>query len=266
MRQFLTIPCEGAALAATVDGGGGPTGILFVSGGTEIRSGAHAGMARLGARVMDAGVTALRFDRRGVGDSEGSDPGFEGSLPDIVAATAALRALLPDGAPLVGFGLCDGATALALHHRAAGIDALLLANPWVVPPAKGLPPPAAIRRHYAARLVDPAAWRRAITGRLDYGSALRGVRQLVVRADRSLSARVASALIETRASVAVLLAMGDATAIAFDDVWNSPAYAPLRANDRITVERVASSSHSFAGGDEEVLARFVLAGLNRMRG
>src|SRR3546814_3198101 len=51
VRHHLTFACEGAALAATLDEAPGTTGLLIVSGGNEIRSGAHRGMAMLAQRI-----------------------------------------------------------------------------------------------------------------------------------------------------------------------------------------------------------------------
>jgi pimeloyl-ACP methyl ester carboxylesterase len=97
MRHPLSFACEGATLAASLDEAAGTTGLLIVSGGNEIRSGAHRGMATLAARIADTGHPVFRFDRRGVGDSEGANGGFESSGPDIAAAIAAFR----DAAPQV---------------------------------------------------------------------------------------------------------------------------------------------------------------------
>src|SRR5690606_29966334 len=129
MRRHLSFDCEGAALAATLDEAPGTTGLLIVSGGNEIRSGAHRGMAMLAQRIAAAGHPVFRFDRRGVGDSEGENRGFEASGPDIAAAIAAFRGATPHVTRIAAFGNCDAASALLLH-RPAGIDALLLANPW----------------------------------------------------------------------------------------------------------------------------------------
>src|SRR3546814_9170156 len=83
MRHQLTFACEGAALAATLDEAPGTTGLLIVSGGNEIRSGAHRGRAMLAQRIAAAGHPVFRFDRRAIGDSEGENGGFEASGPDI---------------------------------------------------------------------------------------------------------------------------------------------------------------------------------------
>jgi pimeloyl-ACP methyl ester carboxylesterase len=95
MRRPLSFPCGAETLAGTLDPGEGSTGLLIVNGGTQIRIGAHRGMQALAARVAATGYPVFRFDRRGVGDSDGSDPGFRDSSPDITAAVAAFRAEAP---------------------------------------------------------------------------------------------------------------------------------------------------------------------------
>ena len=53
MREILTFACEGAILSGTVDTADKATGLLIVSGGNEIRIGAHRGMAGL-AQIIAA--------------------------------------------------------------------------------------------------------------------------------------------------------------------------------------------------------------------
>lgn len=266
MRALSHFPCEGVLLAATLDRpatqAAGTTALLIVTGGTEIRIGAHGGLARLASATAAAGFPTFRFDRRGVGDSEGADPGFAGSGPDMAAAVHHLRALCPDVRWVIGFGLCDGATALALHHRAAGLDGLVLANPWVVEPDEGLPPPAAIRRRYLDRLFSLSGWRKVLTGGIDYRAALRGVRSLARRADATLGGSVAAALAEGQRPTTVVLASGDATAIAFADAWRGHGFAAVRAKPGNRLIEIDSRSHSFASGDDpDRLAAICLSAL-----
>ncbi len=178
MRELIAFPCEGDTLAGTLDEAEGMTGLLIVSGGNELRCGAHRGMALLAAALAAHGVPVFRFDRRGIGDSEGANHGYADSGPDIVAAARAFRALQPQLKRIVGFGNCDAATALALFHRDAGIDALVLANPWVGDEGDDLPPAAAIRSHYADRLKDPRQWLRALSGGVNIGKAMKGLRKV----------------------------------------------------------------------------------------
>ncbi|NWO81810.1 hypothetical protein, partial [Escherichia coli] len=80
-------------------------------------------------------------------DSTGANGGYESSAADIAAAAQAFRETGVER--IVAFGNCDAATALAFFHAPAGIDTLLLANPWTVETADEMPPAAAIRAHYA---------------------------------------------------------------------------------------------------------------------
>ena len=248
MRSAVTFDCEGAALVATLDDAPRTAGLLIVSGGNEIRSGAHRGMAELAAHIAQLGHPVLRFDRRGVGDSEGNNRGFRFSGGDIAAALAAFRAECPQITRLVAFGNCDAASALALH--APPVDAVVLANPWVIEPTDALPPPAAIRARYSQRLRDPDAWRALLTGKVDLGKLAKGLGRLAAArppAPDSLADKVVRAIEAARVPTTIILAARDATAIAFADVWGSHAEVPM--------VRIDSASHSFA--DEAAYAALV---------
>src|SRR3546814_13665009 len=120
-------------------------------------------MARLAQRIAAAGHPVFRFDRRGIGDSEGENGGFEASGPDIAAAIPAFRAAAPQLTRIVAFGNCDAASALLLH-RPLPLDAQTLANPWTSEgseddesDAPALPPAAAIPDRYLQPLPAPAS-------------------------------------------------------------------------------------------------------------
>lgn len=258
MRRLISLSCEGDTLAATLDEAPGKTGLLIVSGGNEIRIGAHRGMALLAARVARAGHPALRFDRRGIGDSTGSNGGFESSAGDIAAAARALREAGAER--ILAFGNCDAATALALFHVGAGIDALLLANPWAIEQTDEMPPAAAIRSHYAAKLRDPREWLRLLRGGVNIAKLLKGLRKASQKPPEQpdgLATRLAVALGSAEVPVTILLAKGDNTAIAFADAFKGPAFEAARA--RTKVEILDSASHSFASAtDKEWLLQRVL--------
>ncbi len=260
MRALITIPCADSYIAATVEPAAGPVGVVIVGGGTQIRIGAHRSFVQLGERLAAAGYPVIRFDRRGVGDSGGGDPGFADSGADIAAAAQALREACPQLTGLAGFGLCDGASALVIHHRAAGIDRLILANPWLADVAGGLPPPAAIRRHYRDRLASPSDWRRLISGRVDYRRLARGLARVGRSGPAPLAQRLATALRASDAPVTLLLAEGDATALGFADAWRKPPFLGIPAD----LVSLATSAHTFSrAGDESLLAKACLEALAR---
>jgi exosortase A-associated hydrolase 1 len=244
MRRLIEFPCAGETLMGTLDAAPGTTGLLIVSGGNEIRVGAHRGMALLAARVAgELGAPVFRFDRRGIGDSTGVNRGFESSVEDIAAAAATFAEEVPQLRRIVAFGNCDAATALALFHGAAGVDALLLANPWVVETTDGLPPAAAIRARYAERLRDPKAWLRLIRGSVDIGKLIKGLGKISDSnsQDYGLASRMSKALAGSGVPVTFLLARGDNTAIAFRDAWRSAA----------RIETCDTASHSFARAEDK---------------
>lgn len=266
MRSQFAFECAGEQLAGSLDPADGATGVLIVTGGGQTRIGAHRGFAQLGAALAEAGYPVMRYDRRGVGDSSGEDPGFEASAPDLRAAVDVFREQLPNLSHIVGFGLCDGATTLCLHHRQCGIDAMILANPWVVEAAANEPPPAAIKSHYREQLLSLAGWKRLLTGGIDYRKAIAGVLKIAKprQVDGSLAQRVAEALAASNIPGHIVLAKDDATAIGFDDEWQKGALAPLSREARFRRDVIDTDAHSFArDGDFDRLTGSCLDALRR---
>ncbi len=260
MRRVIAIPCEGETLAATLDAAPGTTGLLMVSGGNEIRCGAHRGMALLAQRLAARGVPVLRYDRRGIGDSSGDNGGFLSAKPDLAAAVAAFRKSASHVERLVGFGNCDAASALALFGRDAGLDAIILANPWVIEDTDSLPPAAAIRARYAERLRDPREWVRLLRGGVNIGSVVRGLRKVAAKPrQRALEARVLAAVARWGRDATVILATGDATARAY-------AAAARTAGLTGRTTEIATASHSFAGAAAMPLEEAITALLLRHPG
>ena len=259
MRRIVAIPCEGESLLATLDGPGDATiGWLFAAGGSQTRVGPHRLYERLAHRLAQAGHAVVRIDRRGVGDSTGLDRGYLSSAPDLGAAMATLKTYFPKLRQYLGFGLCDGSTALALFGGALGLSDLVLANPWVVEPTGDLPPAAAIRGHYAKRLFDPRAWMKLLGGGVNIRRLARGIAHSVAREDGTLARRFAHGI---EGEALVVLAEGDGTAQAFASAWRD-----LDAKPIVTTLRIATASHSFADPAAfEALATAMLSAVTRRR-
>lgn len=255
MRRHILFPCEGSLLAGTIDEAAGTTGLLIVSGGNEIRSGAWAGQAQLAAGIAAAGHPVLRFDRRGVGDSAGGNGGFRTSAPDIAAALAAFRDEAPQLQRIVAFGNCDAASALMLA-RGAGCDALVLANPWTFEDETAAAPPQVIRDHYRRRLTDPRAILRLLTGKVSIRKALASLGAAASPAPEPVNALLQSmvdGLAGFPGDVRILLAGRDRTAQAFLARWD-------RADPRL--RHCADATHSFVeAAAREWLAAELLAAL-----
>lgn len=222
-RRHVTFDCEGCTLAGTVDQAPGSTGLLIVSGGNESRAGAFSGHAHLAARIASAGYPVFRFDRRGVGDSEGVNAGFRHSAEDIGAALAAFRRECPALSRIVAFGNCDAASALMLAGG-AGCDGLVLSNPWTFdndqPDAP--PPPAAIRARYAEKLKNPRELLRLLRGQVNFANLLRGLAGAAAppAAPSGLAEAMATGLDPFAGSVRILIAERDRTGQAFLAGWD----------------------------------------------
>jgi exosortase A-associated hydrolase 1 len=251
LRLIVPIACEGDMLMATLDPAPGRCGLLIVSGGNEIRCGAHRGMALLAGELAARGVPVFRYDRRGIGDSTGTNDGFLSACADLHAAAAAFRGAMPQVREIVGFGNCDAASTLALFGRGAGIDRVVLANPWVIEATDDLPPAAAIRRRYSERLRRPSEWRRLILGEIDFGKLRRGLAKIWATPHEPLATTIVEAVASWGSDARIVVAEGDATAIAFAD-------ATCRAGRVFTTHPIPTDSHSFArAGDAAALRRVI---------
>lgn len=254
MRQWLNLSCEGVPLAAALDEAPGRSGLLIVSGGNETLSGSHGNMSALAARIAAAGHPVFRYDRRGVGDAAGENGGFETGGLDLAAAVAAFRAAAPGMSRVVGFGNCDGASTLALFGADLGIDAFVLANPWVIENLGELPPAAAIKARYREKLLDPREWLRLIRGGVNIAKVFKGLRAVAAKGPSGgLAERMRTAITASPHPIHIVLARRDATALAFADAWGNQ-----RATHVTTVE-IESNSHSFAkAADAEALTSTLL--------
>lgn len=236
-RRHLTFDCDGDTLFGTLDDAAGDAGLLIVSGGNEIRSGAFAGQARLAARIAAAGHPVFRFDRRGIGDSTGENGGFRGSGADIPAALAAFKAERPGLRRTVGFGNCDAASALMLDGG-AGCDSLVLANPWTIEHDDGALPPEAIRARYAEKLKNPKELVRLATGKVSLRKLAGGLLRAASAppAPTTLAQDMQAGLAPFDGPVRLLVAERDRTGQAFVAAWGGD-------DERIT--RCPGASHAF---------------------
>lgn len=266
MRRLLTIDCEGELLGASLDEGKGATGLLIVTGGTQTRIGSHRMFERLAASLAAAGHPCLRFDRRGVGDSEGTDQGWRGSGPDIAAAAAFFRKENRKLERIIGFGLCDGASALALFGAEAGLQGVIMANPWLVETEEDAAPAAAVRHHYRRRLTSLEGWNKIISGAVSYRKVLTGIRRIMAGQPADLAHEIATSIERHATPVALILSSDDATAIAAAEIWSSKRFERIRAASAAPY-RIESDSHTFAReGDTEALlqaCRTALAATSR---
>ncbi|SIN91057.1 exosortase A system-associated hydrolase 1 [Parasphingorhabdus marina DSM 22363] len=247
------ITCGDSDLAATLDSAPGTTGLLIVSGGNEIRSGAHGGMAELARKIAENGFPVLRFDRRGIGDSSGPNAGFAGSRDDIAAAADFLCQKCPRVQKLAGFGNCDASTALALFQAELGLDGLCIANPWTIeqtgqePDAPSPPSAAAIRARYWQRLKNPGTYADLLRGRINLAKLFSGLKKAAKKEEITpLALDLGEALANLEIPCELLIAEKDTTARAFMACWESARYARVTDKSNLALHSFDTASHGFA--------------------
>lgn len=260
MRQQITWRIGADQIFASLDipdDRSSKSALIIVSGGNEIRSGSHNSQSQLAQYMSAKGYYVLRYDRRGVGDSEGENTGFENSRDDILAAAQFMREKIGPEAKISAFGNCDAASALILNCDGLGINALILANPWTYDPieeapesnevAHQAPSAAAIRARYWARIKNPRSLIDLFSGKIDLSKLIKGLMRASKKEELSIvSQAISRKLSDAQIPIDILIADKDSTAMAYMGAHNSKAFAQVRENPNVKISKLDSASHSFA--------------------
>jgi exosortase A-associated hydrolase 1 len=258
-ERALAFDCGGDTLVgiASVPGKPCTRGVLIVVGGPQYRVGSHRQFALLARHLAAQGIAAMRFDVRGMGDSEGDERDFEGIQDDIRAALDAFVAALPGMRDVVLWGLCDGASAAALYAPGdARVRGLVLLNPWVrtddgVARTR-------LKHHYRDRLHDPEFWRKLARGQFDYVGSIKSMLGLVRAAfgagsrqqdgaTASLPERMRQSLHAFGGQTLLVIGGADLTGREFCDVAGStPAWKRLSSAPHVAWRRLEEADHTFS--------------------
>lgn len=260
----LRFDCAGATLygVASVPATPAVRGVVIVVGGPQYRAGSHRQFTLLARALAEQGIAVLRFDVRGMGDSEGAARPFEDTGADLRAALTAFMEHVPSLREVVLWGLCDGASAAALYARSdARVTGLALLNPWVRTEAGAAS--ATIKHYYRARLFQKAFWQKLASGQFKPGAAVRsalGLARTAISAPTSAGAlpdQVYRGLAGFHGKLLVMLSGADLTAQEFADVSASTdGWRKLMAQPRVTRHVLAGADHTCSKRDwhEQVAA------------
>lgn len=232
-------------------------GMLVIVGGPQYRVGSHRQFVLMARQLADAGYPVLRFDYRGMGDSEGTSRGFEDVAYDIRAAIDALVRELPSIRGVVAFGLCDAASAALMYSPTdPRIAALVLANPWVRTEAGEAK--ARVRHYYSSRLLSRAFWSKVFSGHFNAWGSVRSLLSTVGRTLRhgkvALEANdshyidlMLAGLAGSRRPVLLLMSEHDLTAREFDDLCrSSKGWTEQLTSPRVRRFDVPGADHTFS--------------------
>lgn len=198
----VVFSCEGSSLVGVLHHGAGSArevAVLVVVGGPQYRAGSHRQFVSTARALAADGWPVLRFDYRGMGDSEGEYAGFEHVAADIRSAINVLQVECRPRRGVVLLGLCDAASAALMYccsdHRVAG---LILMNPWMR--SEQLQAEVMVKRYYSRRLMQADFWRKLLSGGFEFRGSLRSFFGSLARATRRPPASGAVEFIKTMCS------------------------------------------------------------------
>jgi len=258
---FTCGPCRLYGMVHGVTGSAARRGLLILVGGPQTRVGSHRQFTLLARALAEAGVPVLRFDYRGMGDSEGEPRGFEAVREDLAAAIDAFFSSQPGLEEVAIWGLCDAASAAAFYapgdSRVAG---LVLVNPWVRTlqgEARAL-----VKHYYVQRLFSADLWRRLLGGEVHLRRSLASLFGLTFTAlrpgtspsasgcaedGRPLPERMLGALQAFQGSLLIILSGRDLVAAELrETVAGSADWGRLVDSPRVTVRELAEADHTFS--------------------
>lgn len=138
--------------------------LSVVAGGPQYRGGVCRLQVQMARSLSAQGVPVMRFDYRGLGDSEGRFLGFQQVEADIGAAVQAFLRAVPALREVVLWGGCDAASATMLNAwKYPQVTGMALGNPWVHNEQTG---DVVAIKHFSKRMRDLDFWLKV--ARLQY--------------------------------------------------------------------------------------------------
>lgn len=255
----MSFQCSGEQLIGILTAPVKPTeyGVVIVVGGPQFRIGSHRQFVLLARSLGERGITTLRFDYRGMGDSSGELRDFTAIDEDIRAAVDTLQNAHPKLERIVLWGLCDAASASLFYaHKDPRIAGMVLANPWVRTDEGEAQ--AYLNHYYRARFLDKAFWKKIMRGQYDFLASLRSFFEMIRKAMRTnsptaearelpLRERMYASWANFKGEVLVLLSGEDLTAQEFSNmVKASSQWRELFDGPRVTKHNLLLANHTFS--------------------
>jgi exosortase A-associated hydrolase 1 len=265
-ESATTFSCDGRTLVGVLHSPSlaASRALIIVVGGPQTRVGSHRQFVLLARALAGAGVAVLRFDYRGMGDSEGEPRDFTAIEADIRAAIDHFCGSMPAVREIALWGLCDAASAILFYaHRDSRVTGIVLVNPWART-AEGAAR-AYLHDYYLRRIVNPNLWRKILCGEFavraslaSFGKMLgnafsRGGNPVACETGQPTSAafplrkRMLDGMRQFRGRVLLILSGDDLTAREFKDmIAGSQNWRRLLARPNVLRRDLAEANHTFS--------------------
>lgn len=251
------------------------TGVLIVVGGSQYRVGSHRQFVQLSRALAKSGISSMRFDYTGMGDSSGNKKMFDNVCGDIKAAIDAFLQAQPHLKHVVLWGLCDAASAVLIYaHQDKRVSGLVLLNPWLrSEQAMGK---TMIKYYYLQRLFSKSFWKKLLSGKVNVAAGARDVKGFVkdsVSAEKQekerYQSRMLSGLQNFQGNICLILSGEDLTAREFDQQTKSDKHWQKLRNKENEKHRLDNADHTFSSFEfkkqvEKITAKFVIGINNRV--
>ncbi len=243
------------------------TGIVIVVGGPQYRIGSHRQFIKLSRFLASNGITSIRFDCTGMGDSAGKFRSFLNIDNDIKQAIDNLQNNCPNIKNIIIWGLCDAATASVKYcttdYRITG---LILLNPWVKD--EQLAAESLVKNHYKKQLLSFAFWKRVFTGKVkifksasDFAQSLLAMKkgkkpskepsqaknaESQDNTPKSLQKMMQQNLQKFQGDISIILSENDLTAQEFKTAISSQEWQNPIKSKPIKITNIKDANHTFA--------------------
>ncbi|WP_088330318.1 hydrolase 1, exosortase A system-associated [Lacimicrobium sp. SS2-24] len=248
-------------------------GVLIVVGGPQYRVGSHRQFVQLSRGLATQGIASMRFDYRGMGDSEGQKQPFEAVCDDIKSAIDAFCA--ETGlSQLVIWGLCDAASAAMIYaHKDNRVKGLVLLNPWLR--SEAAMGKTMVRHYYLQRLLSKDFWKKLLGGKINLGGSLKDAKGFVQdsmatdnQMQGSYQQRMQSGIEKFHGKICLVLSGVDLTAREFEQqVIGNMAWSAVN-NEQCEIHRLEQADHTFSASEfkrelEKLTYSFVCSKLDK---
>lgn len=233
--------------------------VLVLTGGPQVRIGAHRLYVGLSRYLADHGVPTLRFDYEGLGDSDGKFVGYQHAGGSITSAISFLRQRFGQELKVFIWSLCDGSTAAMLYaaQEQDVVQGLVLCNPYLM--SEDELARATVKYYYYKRIFNRLFWKKLFSFKVNLIYSFKSLSTSLCTArifcrnketddvSPSISRIFCRALAEYPHPVRIILSSDDIVASAFIDLVGKYYVAADESDAELKVvpQIIKGANHTF---------------------